>query len=470
MDEELLIYGGTLVDPSQGKSGPAALLCRGGKIKSVLRSPSDEDIEALKKNVSVSIDAKGQAISPGFIDIHMHEDPYDAEKDILDKSIARSMALMGVTSMLGGNCGDNLLDPEAYLDIVDRKHTASNIALLAGHTYLRQESGGTDKFSTGGVDKYSHIDDEMLKTMIHHGERCLQAGCFGISFGVKYVPGTEWKEISGLASLCRGEGLLVSSHVRDDVDGVYDAAEELARIGRECGVHVQFSHIGSMGGYGQMPRLLKQIEGYRDEGIDMMCDCYPYDAFSTAIGETTYDEGFLESYRSDYDHIELCDGPYAGKRCTKEIFDLLRREAPETMTIGYFMRQEDVDLALMKDYVMPASDGIRNGNKGHPRAAGTFPRFLHQYAVKGRLSLEEAISRMTYMPAKRIGLKHKGSLMPGFDADIVIFDPERIRDRATYEEPVLAPEGISHVIIGGKIAAKDGVLIRDDLGRALRYN
>ena len=468
MDDSLFIYGGRVIDPSQGLDAHAALLCKGGRVTDMLRDLSPEDTEAMARNAHSSIDATGLVVSPGFIDIHMHEDPYDEAEDRLGKSMARSMALMGVTTMLGGNCGDNVSDPITYLDAVDRFHTASNIALLAGHTFLREHSGATGKFSSGGIDKYSHINNHMLDIMVGHARECLEAGCFGISFGVKYVPGTEWREISGLASLCRKDDLLVSSHVRNDVDGVYDAAAELARIGSECGVRVQFSHIGSMGGYGQMPRLLSMIEDWRAHGIDMMCDCYPYDAFSTSIGETTYDDGFLESYQSDYGHIEICDGPYAGQRCTRELFELLRREAPETMTIGYFMDQRDVDLALMKPYIMPASDGIRHGGQGHPRAAGTFPRFLHMYASTGRLSLYEAIRKMTCLPAERIGLKGKGSLRPGSDADIVIFDPDRIRDMATYEEPLLPPEGISRVIIGGRIAAEDGRLLRDDLGRAIR--
>ena len=217
-----------------------------------------------------------------------------------------------------------------------------------------------------------------------------------------------------------------------------------------------------------MKQLLEQIEDYRAHGIDMMCDCYPYDAFSTDIGATTYDAENFAAYQSDYSHILLCDGPYAGQRCTKEIFDEMRAIRPDTMTVGYFMRQEEVDMALMAPYVMLGSDGILVEDQGHPRAAGAFPRFLRQYAAGKKLSLIEAVAKVTTMAANRLKLEHKGNLKPGSDADIVVFDLERIEDRATYTQPVLPPDGIDWVLIGGETAVRNGELIRDDLGRSVR--
>lgn len=132
------------------------------------------------------------------------------------------------------------------------------------------------------------------------------------------------------------------------------------------------------------------------------------------------------------------------------------------------MRQQDVDLALAAPITMLGSDGILVGEQGHPRAAGAFPRFLHNYAAAGKMGWSEAIAKMTSMPAKRLGLARKGSLRPGCDADLVVFDPQRIRERATYTQPVLGPEGIEVVLIGGKIAVQNGQLLRDDLGRSVR--
>lgn len=454
------IYGGTVIDPSQQLECRADVLCEDGKIKEVAVAPSPEQTQFWKSRADLAIDATGQIVCPGFIDIHMHEDPYDPKEDALGCCIAKCMVRMGVTTAVGGNCGSNKAAPDLYLDAVDRHGTATNLALMAGHTFLRRQCGGNDK--------YAPVDDSAVAEMARLGKRYLETGCIGISFSVKYIPGTRWEEITALAKLCREGDRVVSSHVRKDVDGVFDACKELADIGREAGIKVQFSHIGSMGGYGQMERLLAQIEDYRSEGIDMMCDCYPYDAFSTEIGATTYDAENFAAYRSDYSHILVCDGSYAGRRCTREIFDELRAVRPDTMTVGYFMRQDEVDMALTHPCVMLGSDGILVEEQGHPRAAGAFPRFLHQYAASGRMTLSEAIAKVTTMAAERLQLTGKGSLKVGCDADIVVFDLERIQDRATYTRPILPPEGIDWVLIGGEAAVEHGKLIREDLGRSVR--
>jgi len=449
-----------VVDPSQELECRADVVCVEGKIAEILIDPTEETAKVWMDRADLVINAEGKVVCPGFIDIHMHEDDYDPETDTLERNITKCMVLMGVTTALAGNCGSNNAAPDVYLDAVDRHGTATNLALMAGHTFLRHQCGGTDK--------YAPVDDSVVAEMTRLCEQYLDAGCFGVSFGVKYIPGTRWEEIIELAKLCRKDDKMVSSHVRMDVDGVFEACRELAEIGREAGVKVQFSHVGSMGGYGQMQQLLAQIEEYRTNGIDLMCDCYPYDAFSTEIGATTYDAENFAAYQSDYSHILLCDGPYAGQRCTKETFDEMRTTRPDTMTVGYFMKQDEVDMALAKPYVMLGSDGILVGDQGHPRAAGAFPRFLRQYAASGKMSLSEAIAKVTTMAAQRLKLSGKGSLKPGCDGDIVIFDLNRVDDCATYTEPVLPPKGIDWVLIGGEAAVKDGKLIRDDLGRAVR--
>lgn len=454
------IYGGTVVDPSQNLECAADVFCKNGKVAEILIGLTEQDRERRKSVAECVINASGKIVCPGFIDIHMHEDPYCIENDTIYQNISKCMVRMGVTTAVGGNCGSNNEDPALYLDAVDRHGLATNLALMVGHTFLRNLCGGTDK--------YAPVSDDIIDEMKRLGEKYLDAGCVGVSFGVKYIPGTEWKEIITLAQLCKKDNKIVSSHVRNDVDRVFDACKELAEIGQQAGVRVQFSHIGSMGGYGQMKQLLAQIENYRENGIDMMCDCYPYDAFSTEIGATTYDAENFAAYQSDYSHILLCDGPYAGQRCTKEIFDEMRANRPDTMTVGYFMQQIDIDMALQADYVMLGSDGILVEEQGHPRAAGAFPRFLRQYAASGKMTLSEAIAKVTIMAAERLHLDSKGRLKPGCDADIVIFDLNCVTDRATYTQPVLQPEGIDWVLIGGEAAVAEGALIRDDLGRSVR--
>lgn len=451
MKKTTLIKNGRVVDPAQGIDRITNLYIEDGKIVEITNKSPIAD---------TTIDADNKIVCPGFIDIHMHEDDYDPKTDTTALSMAESALHMGVTLDVGGNCGNNACDPDHYLDITDRDGAPVNLGLLVGHTYLRDRCGKPNK--------YRPIDGTQLKEMTAACEDFLDKGCLGISFGVKYVPGTTPEEIAALARLCRKGDKIAASHVRQDVSEVFAAADELASIGESCGIRVQFSHIGSMGGYGQMPQLLENIRNYRAKGVDMLCDCYPYSAFSTGIGETTYDDGFLERYNADYDSILIASGKYAGRRCTKEIFDELRATAPDTATVGYFMREEDIEMALTSPLIMLGSDGIRTDGMGHPRASGSFARFIANYIRTGKLSLSEGISKMTTMAANRLHLPNKGNFLPGSDADITIFDLEKVQDYATYENGQIPSKGFSYVLIGGEIALQDDNIVNNRLGKSVR--
>ena len=208
----LLIKGGRVVDPKQNLDRITNVFVCDGKIAEITGEMPAADFV---------IDASGKIVSPGFIDIHMHEDDYDSKNDAILTSMSTSALHMGVTLDIGGNCGDNSMDPSRFLDITDRDGAPVNIGMLVGHTWLRN--------SGGKADKYSPISSDTLKAMINSCEEHLANGALGISFGVKYVPGTTDDEILGLSRLCRKGSKIVSSHVRADVDGVFDAADELAR-------------------------------------------------------------------------------------------------------------------------------------------------------------------------------------------------------------------------------------------------
>jgi len=197
-------------------------------------------------------------------------------------------------------------------------------------------------------------------------------------------------------------------------------------------------------------------------------DCYPYFAFSTRLGTPTYDPGWLDRYHCDYDVLEFCEGKYKGQRATKETFDEMRRDFPQCITVCYVMKEEDVRLAFRHPAVMLASDGLLSSGQGHPRASGSFPRFLAEFARTGNLSLYDAVNKMTAMPAARLGLANKGRLNVGADADITIFDFSKIRDHATFAEPTLSPEGIDYVLIGGQVAARDCQIVKNNCGKAVR--
>ncbi len=445
-----LIYGGRVIDPANRVDALLNILIEDGKICWVgTEMPPAEE----------TIDATGRIVAPGFIDLHMHEDPVDENGRILP-DIFNTMLRMGVTTAVGGNCGINVHDPVDYLNKVDEQGTPVNVALLAGHEYFRK--------ATGAADIYAPATETEKAAMETGIRKALDGGCVGVSFGLRYVPGADKDEFFRAASCCQGTGKFIASHVRDDADAIFAAIDEFCAAGVTYHLPVQISHIGSMGGFGQMEQVLRQVDSYRLNGLDIAMDCYPYFAFSTRIGTPTYDPGWLERYHCDYDVLEFSEGKYKGQRATKETFDEIRRDEPECITVCYVMQEADVRLALSHPAVMMASDGLLDNGQGHPRAAGSFPRFLAEFSRNGNISLYDAVAKITAMPAARLGLTNKGRLNVGADADITIFDPMAITDCATFREPTLAPKGIDYVLIGGKLAAKDCRIVSGNCGRAIR--
>lgn len=443
------IENGRVIDPANRVDSRLNLVLEDGRVQALTREtvPADRHI-----------DASGKVVCPGFLDIHMHEAPVQDLED-LEGSIFGCMLRMGVTTVLGGNCGDNILPPKDYFALVE-DGLPVNLALLAGHGAARDALGIHDRYVTLTDGQIAQVRDVL--------EQWLAEGCYGISYGIRYYPGMDRRELMATAALCQRDHLLVAAHVRDDAAYIFDAITEFLEPGWAYGLKMQVSHLGSMGGYGQMAGVLAQLDQARLDGLDVMADCYPYSAFSTQIGETTYDPGFLERYQCGYEAIILCDGPYKGQRCTEELFHKLRKEAPETITVAHVMRPEDVAMAMEHPAVMLCSDGLMHAGQGHPRGAGTFPRLVAEYVRGGRLSLYQAIEKMTALPAQRIGWDRKGNFTPGSDGDVVIFDPETIRDRATFEQPDLVPAGIDYVLLGGEIACDHGKIVNQRLGRALR--
>ena len=444
-----LIFGGRVIDPANKVDAFLNLLVEDGKIAWAGKGrPAADRV----------IDATGKIVTPGFIDIHMHEDPV-AEGNIA-QCIFPMMLRMGVTTAVGGNCGINVYDPVEYLDLVDEKGAAVNVAMLAGHEYFRK--------AAGAEDIYALATEAQKVEMEKNVAAALEGGCVGVSFGLRYVPGANKDEFYRAAKCCVKDKKLIASHLRDDADGVFAAIDEFCEAGMEYSLPVQISHIGSMGGFGQMEQVLEKLDGYALNGLDVTLDCYPYFAFSTRIGTPTYDPGWLDRYHADYDVLEYCEGKYKGQRATKETFDELRRDFPECITVCYVMKEEDVRMAFRHPAVMLASDGLTNNGQGHPRAAGSFPRFLSEFARKGTLTLYQAIEKMTAQPAARLHLENKGRLNVGADADITVFDFETVKDGATFENPALPPMGIEYVFVGGQLALEKGKLLKANCGKAIR--
>ena len=449
----ILIRGGMVIDPANSINSQQDVYISDGKIVAGHEGFIADEI----------IEASGKIVCPGFIDIHMHEDPVEADGSIYkdeEKAIFNCMLRQGVTTAIGGNCGENKYHPADYLDVVDAQGAAVNVGMLVGHEYMRQIAKA--------VDKYAAVSDEQLSIMAKEAENCLARGCLGVSFGIRYVPGMDMRELMQTASGCKAQGGIIAAHIRSDAEEVFDSAKEFLDAGVALDVPVQISHIGSMAGFGQMARFLELVDSYRIKKDGILCDCYPYDAFSTGLGSTTYDDGWMGRYDCDYSVVELAEGKYKGQRCTKEIFDEVRRDHPECMTICYVMQQADVDMAFEHPGVIMGSDGTLSEGQGHPRAAGAFPKYIARFARSGKLTMYEAIRRITDAPAKQLGLVNKGRLNVGADADVVIFDPLRIEDRATFAQPLLPPVGIDYVIVNGNIAAKDSKILSFDSGKSVR--
>lgn len=451
-----LIHSGLVIDPANEVEAKLNLILEDGKVAEVCtQMPDFEGFDRI-------IDAEGKIVCPGFIDIHMHEDAVDENGRIYDAedAIQKTMLRMGVTTAIAGQCGENKYHPADYLDIVDRDGTAVNLGILVGHGFFRAMAGCRDKYAPATIQQRNTMKEEIAKA--------LDRGCLGVSYGIRYVPGIDMEELAATAEGCYKDGKIIAAHIRDDAEAVFDAAKEMLETGRKLNIPVQISHIGSMAGFGQMEEFLRMIDEYHLNGLDVNCDCYPYYAFSTSIGATTYDGKWYERYGADYDVVEICEGKYKGMRCNKEIFEEVRRDMPDCITVCHVMKPDDVDMAFRHPGVMVASDGLLNKGQGHPRAAGTFPRLFAKFVRPGKLDLYKAVGMITSMPADKMKLKNKGRLNVGADADVVIFDLDKISDEATFDSPVTAPKGIEYVLIGGELALENGEIVNGKLGRSVR--
>ncbi len=445
-----VINNGHVIDPGSGISARLNVGIEDNKITEVVDHTLQGDLE---------IDAAGLVVSPGFIDLHIHEDPYSQEEDRFDVSIFDALLRMGVTTAVGGNCGIGTERPDQYLEAVRRLGLLLNVGLLVPHETLRRQAMQKDP--------YAPASPESIGLMEKLAEQYLKAGCLGISFGIRYIPGITEEELSCISRAAKNHRTFIAAHLRDDAHQVMQAAEEFIRIGERHRLPVQLSHIGSMAGFGQMEDFLAMMDQWAEAGLDISADCYPYTAFSTFIGAATYDAGFLERYDIGYEAIEIAEGEFQGQRCTEALFQRLRKEAPRTLTLAHVMNQADIDQALRHPLVMVASDGLINGRQGHPRAAGTFPRVLGEYVRKRKvLTLEQAIEKMTVLPARRLGIA-KGTLQVGADADITLFDLGVVEDQADFSHPLKPPTGIKGVFVNGRLALLESEILHHNGGTAL---
>jgi N-acyl-D-amino-acid deacylase len=483
------IYDGTGAPPVAG-----ALAISGERIAKV---------GVVEGGGAVEFDAHGAALAPGFIDVHTHDDAAVFLQPEMDFKV-----MQGVTAVVVGNCGMGAAPypvaaamfrnmhgaaklPEwsgyaGYLTAVDRDPPSLNVAVLAGH--------GTIRAAAMGVAQREPTAAEMAKMRVDVHE-AIESGAVGLSTGLIYEPGryARTEEIIALAREMQGTGALYASHMRNEAAGLIDSVRETIRIGEEAGVPVQISHHKASGrdSWGRVRDSLRLIDEARARGLDVTADQYPYTSGSTifaavvqngalddtpgaggGIGRLTPDKVLFASTpkHPDWEGLtlqDLCERWRVDKHAAAA--RMLEEEGPSAMVVIETMDEADVRTVMRHPTTMIGSDGIAAGSRPHPRLYATFPRVLARYARDaGLFSLEEGVHRMTGMAAEKFHLAGRGFVREGAYADLVIFDPARILDTATYADPRRYPEGISCVIVNGTIVARDGRHTGARPGRALR--
>ena len=376
--------------------------------------------------------------------------------------IANMMLEMGVTTAVGGNCGVQKQPLSIFKSVLNELGGSPvNYLILAGYNHFRTELG---------IGRYAHPSQAQMDELQAIMKRELAEGAYGISFGIEYDPGITYDEMLWAVRASDDPHLLVSAHYRDETKkNDLFPVEEMIRFSLDIPQKFQISHLSSCSATGSMKEALACINAAMEKDPTLNYDTYPYNAFSTEIGSAVFEDGCLEGWGKDYKDILLTDDPYKNVRCNEEIFRKARAEYPNMLAVAFVMNEDEIREAIVNPNGMVASDAIINNGSGHPRAAGTFPRVLGKYVREEKaLPLIDALRKMTLEPAKRLELEQKGRIALGCDADITIFNPDTIIDKADFMK-LCKPEGIDYVLIGGEIALKDGEHVNDRLGRFISY-
>jgi len=448
MKYDVVIKNGTIIDPKRKKSTIANLGILNGKISIITRKDIHGDTE---------LDVIGKIVCPGIIDIHAHVEG--------NLDCAKVMAAMGVTTVYNGNCG---MSPENMKDFYEKyNHFVINQVEQIGHTSLREKVGVTDRYKSSSCEEI-----EKMKIFL---EEAFNFGASGLSFGLEYVPGSSVEEVLELAKVAAKYGKLVSIHTRSDCYGGLSTLREAIDITRKTGAAVNISHLTYQFGMGMATEALHMIDEALSEGLDISVDSGLYSGFATAIGSAVFDEGCIEKWGCNYSSVITGTGKYKGQRLTKEMYEELRRDYPGETGIGMVGEEYEVFEILDKPYVMVCTDAgtlYDNGIPGHPQDAGTYPKFFRTMVrEQHRITLIEAISRCTYMPAKRLGLNNKGIIEIGADADILIFDAKIIEDKADYPcfgDTETRPEGIEYVFVNGVMTVKGKEVLDVTAGKIIK--
>jgi N-acyl-D-amino-acid deacylase len=501
LDYDVIIRNARVIDGTGNPWYRADIAIKGGRIAAI------GNLSA--KAADRVIDARERVVAPGFIDVHTH-----VEGGVEKVPRGDNYLLDGVTTVVTGNCGGSELPLASWFEQIEKRGSGLNVASLIGHNAVRRKVMGTaNRLAT----------PEELQKMQELVAQGMRDGAVGLSTGLIYIPGTysNADEVAALAKISGKMGGVYASHMRDEGEKVLEAIEEAVRAGREGGARVQLSHfkIDNRRLWGASDKSLALVEKYRNAGVDVVIDQYPYDRSSTNLGITlpswaladgqeavrerlTNDETrkrvaadmekrVKELGHEDYSYATVAtfrpNREYEGKNIS-EINVMKGR--PKTMAseietildiileggaqmVYHSMGQQDVERTIRYPHTAIASDGgIREFGLGmpHPRSYGTNARVFAEF-VRARkvLTVEDAVRRMTSLPARTFALKDRGLLREGFAADLLIFDPARVQDKATFQNPHQFSEGFDWVLVNGAVMVEDGKLTEARGGQVLRH-
>jgi dihydroorotase len=452
---DLAILNGRVTDPESGLDAVRNVGIRNGKIAAISATPL---------NGKSSIDAKGLVVAPGFIDLHEHgQEPRNYEFQARD----------GVTTSLELEAGTN--DVDRWYATREGK-SLINFGVSIGHIPVRMKVLGDPQggmLPTGDAAHRPATPDELEK-IIALMEKGFRRGALAEGMGVNYTPGATHWEIVEMFRVAAKYGASVHVHLRygglKEPNTGLAALEEVLAAAAATGAPLHVVHVTSMG-LKYTPQLIAMIKGAQQRGLDVTTECYPYTAGSTALQSAIFDPGWQENMGITYKDVQWTA---TGERLTADTFDKYRKEGG---IVVIFSIPEDAARAAVSDpIVMIASDGMPiTGAKVHPRGQATFSRVLGHYVREEKaLDLMTALRKMTLMPAQRLEkraptFKDKGRIRVGADADITIFDPGRVIDKATFEEPLQYSEGIPFVLVNGVLVVKNSQLVEGvHPGRAAR--
>jgi N-acyl-D-amino-acid deacylase len=499
---DLLITGGTVVDGTGAAGYRADVAISGDRVALISRAPIPRD------RATRLIDATGRVVAPGFIDLHAHLEP------LPELPGARSAVTQGVTTALGGPDGSSPYPLAPYMAARDSQRIGINVGYLVGHNTVRRAVMGTANRAPTPEEL------SRMRAMIARGMR---DGAFGISTGLRYVPGTysNIDEVVALSRAAADSGGIYTSHLREEGLGLLEGVAEAIEIGRRARIPIVLTHHKAVGQkmWGKSAVTLAMLDSARRAGVDVMADVYPYTATHTGIsvlipswaladGDSAFarrvadpklkdsivagivfnilnDRGGGDLRRVQFSRVSW-DTSLEGKTLADWAE---RRKLPPTPENGaalvieaqtkgganaiyHVLDEADVRRIMQHPHAMIASDGrLSTPGDGHPhpRAYGTFPRTLGRYVRDEQvLTLEQAVHKMSGMPAARLGLTDRGVLKEGAFADVVVFDAARVADAATFDAPHQYAVGIDYVFVNGVAAVEGGRFTDIRAGRVLR--